>query len=96
MSEKELKDWQRENYFLQRAYQDYLEANSVKMQSSKERMKSNALERIQKSLEWPPYAEYVGRNPMAFPYGASRYGLDYITEKCICEIDMIAKGEKEY
>lgn len=85
------KQWQRHNASLQRAYLEYI--NTYNLPSSK---RDDALMKIQKELEWPPFAGLISSNSMAFPFSTSRYGLDYETERYISIIDKIAKGEIEY
>lgn len=78
--------WRAQNRRLQCEYNRYRFPKN-----SKE--KDKAALQIQKILEWPPFADYVSKNPMASPYGIVKYGIDYGTEKCISEIDKIARNE---
>lgn len=75
--------WKRKNAELQLEYQRYRYPNSPKE-------KDMAAKRIQDIFEWGPFADFISNYPQAFPYGTSRYGLDYVTEKCISEINRIA------
>lgn len=86
MDKKEMEAWKRKNAELQLEYQRYIYPNSQKE-------KDLAAKRIQDLFEWGPFADFISRNyPLAFPYGTSRFGLDSVTEKCIGEIDDMAKG----
>ena len=84
MTDKELKQWQVQNSLLQEIY--------WKLQSAKGKEKDKFLIYLSQQLEWPPFFEYcISRG--ALLEGITRYGLDSVTEKCISEIDKIAKGE---
>ena len=78
-----METWKRKNAELQYEYQRYKYPKS-----SKE--KDEAAKRIQDLFEVGPFAEFISNYPQAFPYGTSRYGLDYVTEKCIDDINRIA------
>lgn len=88
MSNQKKKEWQYHNGILQTAYQDYLKSCGI-------REKDNALTSIKNALEWSPFANYC-RECSADPFGIVKYGLDYITERCINDIARIANGEVEY
>lgn len=83
-----MKEWQGRNKLLQSAYKDYYFA-------SKQRDKDSALSKIQNSLEWPPFMSFCEAHA-AQVLGIRRYGLDYMSEKCIDLIDRIAKEEIKY
>lgn len=85
MTDKELKQWQVQNCVLQEIY--------WKLQSAKGKEKEKLLLSLSQQLEWQPFMDYcISRG--ALLNGITRYGLDSVTEKCISEIDMIAKGKK--
>jgi hypothetical protein len=83
MDQKEIEAWKRKNAELQHEYQRYLYPNSPKD-------KEAAARRIQEIFEWGPFAGFISNYPGASPYSTSRYGLDYVTEKCIDKINRIA------
>ncbi len=85
MTDKELKQWQVQNGLLQEIYWKY--------QSTKGKEKDKSLLYLSQQLEWPPFFEYCLSRGAPLN-GITRYGLDSVTEKCISEIDKIAKGEK--
>lgn len=85
MDRQEMEAWKRKNVELQYEYKRYLYPNSPKE-------KDAAAKRIQDIFEWEPFALFISKYPDAFPYGTSRYGLDSVTERCIDEINQIAKG----
>ena len=86
MSNQETKEWQYHNDKLQKAYHDYCRASG-------DGEKSHALGLIQYELGWAPFADYCSECSST-PFGIVKYGLDYMTERCIENIDRIAKGEK--
>lgn len=94
MNEKEMKEWKCHNKTLQKAYRDYLSVCNLPP-SKRRQLLDDALKIIQKELEWPPFADFVSSNPLAFPFNTSRNGLDSETEKCISMIDKIAEGENK-
>ncbi len=74
------KEWQFQNGKLQQAYHNYQRViNSTQ--------KNNALRQIQAALMWPPFSNYVYDHDGYSSDGILRYGLDFITERCIGEID---------
>lgn len=81
-------EWRCQNEILQRAYKNYLFA-------TKQKEKDVALMRIQRTLEWEPFINFC-ESYSANVSGISRYGLDFMTEKCIDLIDKVAKGEMNY
>ncbi len=85
MTDKELKQWQVQNCLLQEIYWKY--------QSAKGKEKDKSLLYLSQQLEWPPFFEYCLSRGAPLN-GITRYGLDSVTERCISEIDMIAKGKK--
>lgn len=78
-----METWKRKNAELQYEYQRYRYPNSLKEQEM-------AAKRIQNIFEWEPFADFISNYPQAFPYSTNRYGLDYITEKCISENNRIS------
>ena len=88
MEEQIMKEWQARNNLLQEAYRVYLHA-------TKQKEKDEACVKIQRELEWYPFEEFCIQYSAPI-YGISRYGLDYVSEKCIEMIDKIAKGEIKY
>lgn len=85
MTDNELKQWQARNCILQENY--------WKLQYADGKEKEKLLISLSQQLEWPPFLDYcISRD--ALLEGITRYGLDSVTEKCISEIDRIAKGEK--
>ena len=85
MTDKEMKQWQVQNGILQEIY--------WKFQSAKGKEKDKSLLSLSQQLEWPPFLDYcISRG--ALLQGITGYGLDSVTEKCISEIDSIAKGKK--
>lgn len=94
MNEEEMKEWKCHNETLQKAYRDYLSASHLPS-SKRERPLYDALRRIGNELVWPPFADYISSNSLAFPFNTSRNGLDSETEKCISMIDKIAEGENK-
>ena len=89
------KQWKAHNVILQKAYNDYQDVRYLQSRRA-ETQKERALNQIIQELEWPPFADYISRNPLTFSSVNHKYGLDYITERCIGEIDKIANGEKNY
>lgn len=89
MDEQEMKAWRYHNETLQYYYQKYQCSNTTKERDF-------ALKEIQRAIEWEPFTDYISRNPLASPWGIARYGLDSVTERCINEINEIAKGELIY
>ncbi len=85
MTDKELKQWQVQNCLLQEIY--------WKLQSAKGKEKDKLLICLSQQLEWPPFYDYCISQDAPLS-GITRYGLDSITERCISDIDRIAKGEK--
>ncbi len=83
LSEHEQKEWVAKNQILQDSYKSYRLATN-------DRQKDYALKRIQLLLEQNPFLTYCA-NKGADTSGIIRYGLDYITERCIGDIDRIAK-----
>lgn len=83
MDEQEKKEWQYQNGKLQHAYHIYQHAINCTQ-------KNDALRQIQVVLMWPPFSNYINEQKGYSPDGILRYGLDYITERCIGEIDIIA------
>lgn len=88
MTERQKQEWIAHNDLLQDAYRQYRWAK-------KEKEKDSALQRIKAAIDWKPFIIYCD-NELAALSGITRYGLDMITERCIGEIDKIAKGESEY
>ena len=87
--------WKAHNAILQKAYNDYQMARNLHTRKA-EAQKEKALNLIIQELEWPSFADYISRNPSAFSSVNRKYGLDYITERCIGEINEIANGEKSF
>jgi hypothetical protein len=83
LSEHEKKEWVAKNQFLQESYKDYCWASDQKQ-------KDSALKRIQMILEQNPFLTYCADNGANLS-GMTRYGMDYLTEKCISDIDRISK-----
>ena len=88
MNEQELKEWQAHYELLKEAYQTHLFASS-----QKEKDVTNT--RIQKTLEWGPFADFCYRHNAPIN-NISRHGVDYYSEQCINMIDKIAKGEMSF
>ena len=89
MDKRIKEEWIARNQVLQQAFRDYYPTIN-----SKE--KEDALRKIQQSLEWSPFMNYVLDHGGFPPDGISKYGIDLITERCIGDIDKIAKGEIDY
>ena len=83
LSEHEQKEWVAKNQILQDSYKSYRFASTTKQ-------KDYALVRIQMILDQKPFLTYCA-NRGADISGITRYGLDYITEQCIDDINRITK-----
>ena len=83
MSEHEKEEWIAKNQLLQESYKNYRLA-------SNQRQEEYYLKRIQMILDQNPFLTFCA-NKGADISGITRYGLDYIAEKCIGDIDRIAK-----
>ena len=83
LSEREKNLWVANNQLLQESYRAYRWATNA-------RQKDSALKRIQMILNQNPFLTYCA-NKGANTSGIVRYGLDYITDQCITDIDRIAK-----
>lgn len=79
MSEEDKKEWVRKNRILQDLYEEYNCA-------SNNQQRENLLKNIQIILNQNPFLTYCSSNGAAVS-GITRYGLDYLTERCIIEID---------
>jgi len=83
LNEHEKREWVAKNQILQNSYKDYRFASNNKQ-------KDTALKKIQMILDQNPFLTYCA-NKGADISGITRYGLDYITEQCIADIDQISK-----
>ena len=83
LGEHEKREWIAKNQILQDSYQSYRFAST-------DIQKDYALRRIQMILEQNPFLTYCANKGAAIS-GITRYGLDYISEQCIDDIDRIAK-----
>lgn len=83
LSEHEKREWVVKNQILQDSYKDYHFASNNKE-------KDTALKKIQMILDQNPFLTYCANKGTDIS-GITRYGLDFITEQCIDDIDRITK-----
>ncbi len=80
------KDWINHNQRLQNAYNRY-------SRSRNQKEKDQAARLVQEELMWGPFEDYIAKQPLSFlPDSIVKYGIDSVTERCISDIDKIARG----